>query len=121
MKWIYLFAGLTFETCGFIALKYSQNLTRTVPLVLTILADLAALAFFILALKKTETSFVYMIAAGLGTSLIVVANYFVFKQTLNWVHIISIPFIVVGSVGLQSQGGTHEIIGNFRKHYGIHK
>lgn len=107
MKWFYLFAGLTFETCGFVALKYSQNLTRAVPVVLTVLADLAALVFFILALRKFETSFVYMIAAGLGTALIVVANAIVFKETPNQIQIISIILIIIGSVGLQSQGGTH--------------
>ena len=103
MRWIYLSAGLLFETIGFVALKYSQNLTRTVPIVLTILADLTALALFILALKKFETSFVYMIAAGVGTALVVVANFLVFKQTLNWIQVLSIILIIVGTVGLHSQ------------------
>ena len=107
MKWFYLTAGLIFEACGFIALKYSQNLTRTFPIVLMVLADLAALAFFVSAIKAFEPSFVYVMATGLGTALIVVANRLVFDETLNWTQIISITLIVIGSVGLQSQGGVH--------------
>jgi multidrug transporter EmrE-like cation transporter len=48
-----------------------------------------------------------MIAAGLGTVLVVLTNFVVFKQTLNWVQIACIILIIVGSVGLQSQGSTH--------------
>lgn len=47
-----------------------------------------------------------MIAAGVGTALIVVANHIVFKQTFNAIQITSIVLIIVGSVGLQSQGGA---------------
>jgi small multidrug resistance pump len=106
MRWIYLSAGLLFDTLGFVALKYSQNLTRIVPVILAILADLTALAFFVFALRKFETSFVYMIAAGLGTALVVVANFLVFKQSLNSIQIISIILIIIGTLGLNSQG-TH--------------
>jgi small multidrug resistance pump len=106
MRWIYLLTALIFETCGFVALKYSDNLTKIVPLGLTVLADLTALAFFILALRKFEVSFVYMIAAGVGTALIVVANNIVFKQAFNSIQVISIVLIIIGSVGLQSQRGA---------------
>jgi multidrug transporter EmrE-like cation transporter len=104
MRWIYLSAGLLFEVCGFVALKYSQNLTKIVPLILTVLADLTALVFFILALRKFETSFVYMIAAGLGTTLVVIANFLIFKQPLNSIQIISIILIIAETLGLNSQG-----------------
>jgi multidrug transporter EmrE-like cation transporter len=106
MRWIYLSIGLIFETVGFVTLKYSENLTKTTPIVLTVAADLTALFFLILALKKFETSFVYMVAAGFGTALIVIANVIIFKQTLNWIQVVSIASIIVGTVGLHSQG-TH--------------
>jgi quaternary ammonium compound-resistance protein SugE len=77
------------------------------PTIVTVLVDLIALAFFVLALKKFETSFVYMIAAGVGTVLVVITNVAIFKQTLNWIQIVCILLIIVGSVGLQSQGSTH--------------
>jgi multidrug transporter EmrE-like cation transporter len=48
-----------------------------------------------------------MIAAGVGTVLIVLTNFVVFKQPLNWIQIASIVLIIAGSVGLQSQGNTH--------------
>jgi multidrug transporter EmrE-like cation transporter len=48
-----------------------------------------------------------MIAAGVGTVLIVLTNFIVFKQSLNWVQIGCIILIIIGSVGLQSQGNTH--------------
>jgi multidrug transporter EmrE-like cation transporter len=107
MKWIYLSLALVCESVGFATLKYSQGFTKLIPTIATVLVDLTALLFFVLALKKFETSFVYMIAAGVGTVLVVITNVAIFKQTLNWIQIACIILIIVGSVGLQSQGSTH--------------
>jgi multidrug transporter EmrE-like cation transporter len=107
MKWIFLSLALVCESIGFATLKFSQGFTKMVPTVATVLVDLLALVFFVLALKKFETSFVYMMAAGVGTVLIVLTNFIVFKQPLNWIQIACIVLIIVGSVGLQSQGNTH--------------
>jgi multidrug transporter EmrE-like cation transporter len=107
MKWIYLSLALVCESIGFATLKFSQGFTKTMPTIATVLVDLIALAFFVLALKKFETSFVYMIAAGVGTVLVVITNVAIFKQTLNWIQIVCILLIIVGSIGLQSQGSTH--------------
>ncbi len=107
MKWMYLFLALLCEAVGFATLKSSQGFSKLTPTVATVLVDLIALLFFVLALKKFEPSFVYMIAAGVGTALVVLTNVLVFKQTLNWIQIACILLIIVGSVGLQSQGNTH--------------
>lgn len=107
MKWIYLAAGLLFESAGFVTLKYSAGLTKTIPTIATVFIDLAALAFFVLALKRFDASFVYVMAAGLGTALVVIANTVVFKQSLNRLQILFILLIIIGTVGLQSQGGIH--------------
>ncbi len=107
MKWIYLSLGLIFESIGFATLKFSEGFTKTSPAIATVVVDLIAQVFLVLALKKFETSFVYMMAAGVGTVLIVLTNFIVFKQSLNWIQILSIILIILGSVGLQSQGNTH--------------
>lgn len=107
MKWLYLAAGLLFETIGFISLKYSKGLTQTVPAIVTVAVDLAALFFFVLALRRFETSFVYMVAAGLGTALVVIANAVVFRQSLTWFQAGCVLLIIIGTVGLQSAGGAH--------------
>jgi small multidrug resistance pump len=107
MKYAYLSLALIFESVGFATLKFSQGFTKTIPTIATVLVDLIALAFFILSLKKFETSFVYMIATGVGTVLVVLTNVLVFKQSLNWIQIASIILIIVGSIGLQSESETH--------------
>jgi multidrug transporter EmrE-like cation transporter len=107
VKWIYLSLALLCESIGFATLKFSEGFTKLTPSIATVVVDLIALVFFIIALKKFETSFVYMMGAGVGTALIVLTNGLVFKQTLNWTQIISIVLIIAGSIGLQSQGSTH--------------
>jgi multidrug transporter EmrE-like cation transporter len=107
MKWMYLSLALFCESIGFATLKFSQGFSKTIPSIATVLIDLFALVFFVLALKRFETSFVYMIAAGMGTVLVVLTNIVVFKQTLNWIQVACIILIIIGSVGLQSQGNTH--------------
>jgi multidrug transporter EmrE-like cation transporter len=107
MKWTFLTLALICESIGFATLKFSQGFTKTVPTIATVLVELLALVFFILTLKKFEASFVYMIASGVGTILIVLINVLVFKQNLNWLQIICIILIIIGSIGLQSQGNIH--------------
>lgn len=107
MKWTYLLLAMVFENLGFIFLKESNGFTKTTPVILTIVFDVLALAMFIISLKKFETSFVYMIAAGVGTAMVVVSNYLIFKQHLNWIQILSIVLIIIGTVGIQSQTTEH--------------
>ncbi len=107
MKWIYIILALIFENLGFIALKESNGFTKTYPIIWTIVFDLLALVMFFICLKKFETAFVYMIAAGVGTAMVVVSNYLVFKQQLNWIQIVSIILIIIGTVGIQSQSTEH--------------
>jgi multidrug transporter EmrE-like cation transporter len=54
MKWIYLSLGLIFESVGFATLKFSQGFTKIVPTVATVLVDLTALLFFVMALKNLK-------------------------------------------------------------------
>jgi small multidrug resistance pump len=103
MKWTYLLLALIFESTGFVALKYSNGFTKTWPVVWTVLFDLLALWMFVISFKKFETSFVYMIASGVGTAMVVISNYLIFKQTLNWIQVISIVLIIIGTVGIYSQ------------------
>lgn len=107
MKWIYLILALVFENLGFIALKESSGFTKTVPVIWTIIFDVLALGMFVISLKKFDTAFVYMIAAGVGTAMVVISNYFVFKQNLNWIQIVSILLIILGTIGIQSQNTEH--------------
>jgi multidrug transporter EmrE-like cation transporter len=107
VKWIHFSLALLFETVGFATLKFSHGFTKTIPNIATVLADLLALLFFVLALRKFETGFVYIIATGAGTVLVVLTNAIVFRQTLNWVQIASIILILTGSIGLQSQGSKY--------------
>jgi multidrug transporter EmrE-like cation transporter len=100
MKWIYLSPALVCESAGFAIPKLSQGFTKTIPTIVTVLVDLIALAFFVLALKNFDPSFVYMIAAGVGTVLVVLTNGLIFKQPLNRIQIACIIFIIVGSVVL---------------------
>ncbi len=103
MKWLYLSLGLLFESIGFVALKHSQGLTKLKPSIATLVLDLIAFLFFVLALRKFETSFVYMVGAGVGMALITITNCVVFKHALNSIQIGSILLIVIGTIGLQSQ------------------
>jgi small multidrug resistance pump len=107
MKWLFLSSALIFECIGFISLKYSQGFTKLFPSILTVVVDLLALLFFFFCLKRFETSFLYMIGAGVGTALIVAANALIFKQIPTTNQVICILLIILGTVGLQNQNTAH--------------
>lgn len=93
------FAILT-EVAGTSFLKASHGLSRLIPSVLMAVFYVASLVLLSLALKKIEVSVAYAVWSGLGTALIALVGFFVFKETLGVAKIFSLVLIIAGVIGL---------------------
>jgi len=104
--WIYLIAAIAFEVAGTTAMKMSEGFTKTWPSVAMGAFYLLSLTALTFALKRFDMSMAYAIWSGLGTALITVVGFYLFKEPLGLVKIVSIGLIILGVVGLQlsSQG-----------------
>jgi len=104
--WIYLIAAIAFEVAGTTAMKMSDGFTKTWPSVAMGVFYLLSLAALTFALKRFDMSMAYAIWSGLGTALITVVGFYLFKEPLGLVKIASIGLIIlgVGGLHLSSQG-----------------
>jgi len=104
--WIYLIAAIVFEVAGTTAMKMSDGFTKTWPSVAMGIFYILSLTALTFALKRFDMSMAYAIWSGLGTALITVVGFYLFKEPLGLVKIASIGLIILGVVGLHlsSQG-----------------
>ncbi|MCE9041143.1 DMT family transporter [Parabacteroides distasonis] len=79
-------------------MKQSEQFTKLVPSVFTILGYAAAFYCLSVVLKNIPVGIAYAIWSGVGIILIALIGFFVFKQHLDLPAIIGLPLIIAGVV-----------------------
>ena len=105
MCWLWLFLAIVLEVAATVCLKLSDGFSKTVPTAL--MALLYALSFIplALALRRIEVGVVYAVWSAVGTALITLIGFFLFKEVMTPLKMAAITMIVVGVVVLNlSQG-----------------
>ena len=99
-------AAIFFELIATSSLKASAGFTRPIPLVMTAVGYAASFYLLSLTLKRMEIGVVYAIWSGVGTALMALIGYWVFKETLPPLKVVSIALIVIGVLGLNLGGNS---------------
>lgn len=107
MSWFYLVLAILFEVAGTISMKLSDGFTKVTPSILLVVFYLCAIYFLTLALKKLEIGIIYAIWSGVGTALLAIIGVLYFQESLSWIKVVSILFIIIGVVGLNLAGTGH--------------
>ncbi len=102
--WFYLILAITFEVIGTTSMKLSDGFTKTIPSVLIFIFYILSLIALTFALKKFDVSSAYAIWSGVGTALITIVGFYLFKESITITKIISIALIIIGVVGLHLSG-----------------
>ncbi len=102
--WFYLILAITFEVIGTTSMKLSDGFTKTIPSVLMFIFYILSLIALTFALKKFDVSSAYAIWSGVGTALITIVGFYLFKESITITKIISIALIIIGVVGLHLSG-----------------
>jgi small multidrug resistance pump len=98
MKWVFLILAIVAEVIATSALKYSEGFTKLIPSVIVGLGYATAFYFLSLTLKEISVGVAYAMWSGVGTVLIALVAYFVFKQKLDLPAIIGLILIVSGVI-----------------------
>lgn len=101
MEWFYLIIAGVLEICWAMGLKYSQEVTKTLPNIITIVAMVASIYFLSLSLKSLPIGTAYAIWTGIGTIGTVLLGVILFKESINIIRIVCIVLIVSGIIGLK--------------------
>ena len=94
--YLWLAVAIVSEVIGTSALKASQEFTRLVPSLITVVAFLCAFYFLSLTLRTIPVGIAYAIWSGLGIVLISMVGYLVFGQTLDLAALVGLGLIIAG-------------------------
>ena len=104
LYWFYLLLAIFLEVMGTLCMKVSEGFSKLLPSILMFVFYLASLSALNFALKKFDISMAYAIWSGLGTALITVMGFYLFKESMSLIKIVSIGLIILGVIGLHLTG-----------------
>lgn len=98
MGYLFLSIAIIAEVIGTSALKASQEFTKLVPSIITIVGYGTSLYFLSLVLKTIPVGIAYAIWSGVGITLITLTGAILFKQIPDVPAIIGMAMIVSGVI-----------------------
>ena len=98
LTYILLLGAILSEVVGTSLLKASQQFTRLVPSVLTIVAYVASFYLLSVIVRTVPVGIVYAIWSGMGIVLISLVGWIVYRQALDMPAMIGLGLIVAGVI-----------------------
>ncbi|MDU0341227.1 SMR family transporter [Bosea rubneri] len=98
MSYLYLAIAIVSEVIGTSALKASEQFTRPVPSLITLVAFASAFYFLSLTLRTVPVGIAYAIWSGVGIVLISLIALVLFGQKLDLPAVIGMGLIVAGVI-----------------------
>ena len=101
MAWFFLLVAGAAEIIFALSLKYNEGFTKLWPSVITCISGGASFYLLMLAIKTLPLGTAYAVWTGIGAAGAAIAGIFLFKESTDWLRIVSITFVVAGIVGLK--------------------
>ena len=98
LTYFMLVGAILGEVIGTSLLKASQQFTRPVPSVLTIIAYAASFYLLSVIVRTIPVGIVYAIWSGMGIVLISLVGWIVYRQTLDMPAMIGLGLIIAGVI-----------------------
>lgn len=106
MPYLYLTLAVLAETIGTTALQASQQFSRPLPTVITIVGYGTAFYLLSFALKYFPVGIAYAMWSGMGIVFIAIIGFMVFGQKLDLAAIAGIALILAGILVINLLSGT---------------
>ena len=98
--YLLLFLAIVAEVVATSALKAAENFTRPIPSLLVVGGYGVAFTCLSMTLKTLPLGVAYAIWSGVGTALVAIVGWFVYKQQLDLPAIVGISLIIIGTIVL---------------------
>lgn len=108
-SYIYLILAIVFEIIATTFLKKTEEFSKLIPSIITVIGYSAAFYFLSLTLRQIPVGITYAIWSGVGIIFITIIGIVAFKQVPDLPAIIGIALIVIGVIiiNIFSKMGTH--------------
>nr|WP_302584118.1 multidrug efflux SMR transporter [Paraprevotella clara] len=97
-SYTFLICAILAEALGTTTLKLSEQFTKPVPAIVTVLAYATAFCLLSLSLKTIPVGIAYAIWAAVGIVLIAIIGVIAFKQTPDLPALIGLVLIIAGVI-----------------------
>ncbi|MDQ7090511.1 MAG: multidrug efflux SMR transporter [Methylococcales bacterium] len=101
MAWLLLFTAGGAEIIFALSLKYNEGFTKLWPSVITCISGCCSFYLLMLAIKSLPLGTAYAIWTGMGAVGVAILGIVLFKESIDWVRLVSIGFIIIGLIGLK--------------------
>ena len=95
-NFLFLFVAIIFEIIATSALKKSEEFTKLIPSIITVIGYCGAFYFLSFAIRTIPVGFAYAIWSGVGIVLITIIGAIFFKEIPDLPAIIGLSLIVIG-------------------------
>ncbi|MEY8761838.1 DMT family transporter [Chryseobacterium tongliaoense] len=108
-SYLYLLLAIVFEIIATTFLKKSEEFSKLLPSVVTVIGYSAAFYFLSLTLRQIPVGITYAIWSGIGIVCITIIGIIAFKQVPDLPAVIGIALIIIGVIviNLFSKMGSH--------------
>ena len=96
LNYLFLILAIVMEAAGTTLLKFSEQFTKLVPSIFSLLCYVASLYLLSLCLRTIPIGIAYATWSALGIALITLSGMFFFKQTPDLGAIIGLLLIISG-------------------------
>lgn len=101
MGWLFLFAAGTVEIVFAVSLKYNEGFTKLIPSLVTMASGGGSFYLLMLAIKTLPLGTAYAVWTGMGAVGVAILGIILFKESVEWVRLMSIMLVIAGVVGLK--------------------
>ncbi|MCV6624154.1 MAG: multidrug efflux SMR transporter [Cellvibrionaceae bacterium] len=99
--WVFLLLAGIFECVWAIALKYSDGLSKPVPVIVVVLGTIASFYFLSSAMKLLPVGVAYSVWVGVGAIGVSILGIIMFGESRSIAKIFCLLLIVIGIAGLK--------------------
>ena len=96
LNYLFLFLAIILETAGTTLLKMSDQFTKVLPSIFSLVCYVGSLYLLSLCLRTVPIGIAYATWSALGIALITISGIFFFKQTPDLGAIVGLLLIVTG-------------------------
>lgn len=101
MGWVFLFSAGFVEIIFAVSLKYNEGFTKLIPSLVTMASGGGSFFLLMLAIKTLPLGTAYAVWTGIGAVGVAILGIILFKESIEWVRLLSIVLVVAGVVGLK--------------------
>lgn len=96
LNYLFLFLAIILETAGTTLLKMSDQFTKVLPSIFSLVCYVGSLYLLSLCLRTVPIGIAYATWSALGIALITISGIFFFKQTPDLPAVIGLVLIAIG-------------------------